>query len=256
MLGSGPLGLYTLAWNLSRVTDKVTSLVLQITPPVLARVRHDRAELRRYVIRITEAMSLTVLPLMVGLALVAHDFVPLVLGAQWNGMIFPLQVLSTYAAVNVVLPLFGQVLNVTGHEVFAMRHNFLQIAVMPCLFAIGAYVDGVDGIALAWIVGHPILAMRLVRYTLRTIDLRPVDYVQQAVAPAVVSCALMAVAVVAVRFLWPSSEPGVGRLSAEIAIGAVTYVGSLLLLYRARIAGIRAFIQQLLRVKRGQAVEA
>jgi teichuronic acid exporter len=251
MLGSGPLGSYTLASNLAHVTDKVTSLVLQITPPVLAKVRDDHAELRRYVIRITEAMSLTVLPLMVGLALVAHDFVPLVLGAKWNAMIFPLQVLSAYATVNVALPLFGQVLNVTGHEVFGMRHNFLQIAVMPCLFAIGAYLDGVNGIALAWVVGHPFLAARLARYTLRTIDLRPADYVREAIAPSLMSCVLMAGAVVATQLIWPSSAPSVGRLATEIAAGAIMYIGVLLLLYRARIASIRAFVQQMLRVKRG-----
>jgi PST family polysaccharide transporter len=256
MLGSGPLGSYTLAWNLSRVTDKVTSLVLQITPPVLAKVRDDHAELRRYVIRITEAMSLTVLPLMIGLALVAHDFVPLVLGEKWNAMIFPLQVLSAYAAVNVALPLFGQVLNVTGHEAFAMRHNFLQIAVMPCLFAVGAYFDGVNGIALAWLVGHPFLAARLARYSLGTIELRPADYFREAIAPALVSCVLMAGAVVAMRVSWPSTGPTVGRLSAEIAAGALAYFCALLLLYRARIASIRTFAQQMRRVERGQILEA
>jgi O-antigen/teichoic acid export membrane protein len=256
MLGSGPLGSYTLAWNLSRVTDKVTSLVLQITPPVLAKVRDDHAELRRYVIRITEAMSLTVLPLMVGLALVAHDFVPLVLGTKWNGMIFPLQVLSAYAAVNVALPLFGQVLNVTGHEAFAMRHNFLQIAVMPCLFVIGAYFAGVNGIALAWVVGHPFLAARLARYSLRTIELRPVDYFRVAIAPSLVSCVLMTGAVVATRLSWPSTAPTPGRLFAEIAAGALAYLAALLLLYRHRLVDIRAFVQQMVRIKRGQAVEA
>jgi teichuronic acid exporter len=256
MLGSGPLGSYTLAWNLSRVTDKVTSLVLQNTPPVLAKVRDDRAELRRYVTRITEAMSLTVLPLMLGLALVAHDFVPLVLGEKWTTMIFPLQVLSAYAAVNVALPLFGQVLNVTGHEAFLMRHNFLQIAVMPCMFAVGAYFGGVNGIALAWIVGHPFLAARLARYSLRTIELAPMDYFREAIAPSLVSCVLMAAAVIATRLTWPSAAPTFGRLFAEIAVGALAYVAALLLLYRERVAGIRAFVQQMMRLRRGQVVEA
>jgi PST family polysaccharide transporter len=255
MLGSGPLGLYTLAWNLSRVTDKVTSLVLQVTPPVLAKVRDDHAELRRYVIRITEAMSLTVLPLMVGLALVAHDFVPLVLGEKWSAMIFPLQVLSAYAAVNVTLPLFGQLLNVTGHEAFGMRHNFLQVAVMPCLFAVGAYLGGVNGVALAWVIGHPFLAARLARYSLGTIELRPIDYFRQAIAPAVVSCLLMAGAVIAVRLSWPSTGPSVGRLSAEISSGALAYIGALLLLYRSRIVGIRLFVNQIRRARGSQLAE-
>ncbi|HEX3869825.1 MAG TPA: lipopolysaccharide biosynthesis protein, partial [Pirellulales bacterium] len=124
MLGSGPLGNYELAWTLSRVTDKATTLLFQVTPPIFGRVADDLAELRRYVTRIIEVLSLTVLPLMIGMALVAHDFVPVVLGNQWKAMIFPLQILSAYAAVGVVVPLLAQVLNVTGHSAYAMRHNF------------------------------------------------------------------------------------------------------------------------------------
>jgi hypothetical protein len=47
VLGSQALGSYTLAWNLSHVTDKLTALVLQITSPVLAKVQDGRAEMRR-----------------------------------------------------------------------------------------------------------------------------------------------------------------------------------------------------------------
>jgi hypothetical protein len=36
-----------------------------------------------------------------------------------------------YAIATVVLPLFGQVLNVTGHERFGMRHNVPQFVDMP-----------------------------------------------------------------------------------------------------------------------------
>lgn len=256
MLGSGPLGSYTVAWNLSRVTEKVTGLVLQVTPPVLAKVRDDRAELRRYVTRISESLSLTVLPLMIGLALVAHDFVPLVLGAKWAGVIFPLQVLSAYAGLTVSLPLFGQVLNVTGHEAFGMRHNFLQIAVMPALFAAGAYFDGVNGIALAWLVGHPFLAARLARYTLRTMDLKPSSYFRGALAPSLACCALMAVAVLLTRLLWATPAPTTTRLVAEIVAGAATYLAAMTLLFRERVAGIRAFAQQLVRSRRAQGVVA
>jgi O-antigen/teichoic acid export membrane protein len=250
MLGSGPLGNYSLAWNLSHVTDKLTALVLQITPPVLAKVQDDRAELRRYVVRISEAMSLTVMPLMIGLALVASDFVPLALGPKWNAMIFPLQVLSAYAIVNVVLPLLAQVLNVTGHEAFGMRHNILQFTIMPCLFVAGAYLGGVNGIVLAWVLGHPLLGLRLARYTLRTIGLSMREYFLEALAPALAGCLVMSAAVIAIHAAWRDAPPSITRLSLEILLGAVTYVGTLLLFFPHRLTGIRAFTRQMLRISR------
>lgn len=255
MLGSGPLGNYTLAWNLSHVTDKLTALVLQITPPVLAKVQDDRAELRRYVIRISEAMSLTVMPLMIGLALVANDFVPLVLGAKWQSMIFPLQVLSAYSIVGVVLPLFGQVLNVTGHEAFAMRHNVLQFTVMPCCFVAGAYLGGIDGIVLGWLLGHPLLGLRIARYTLRTIDLSLREYFVRALGPSVTGCLIMALAVIGTQAAWSSPSPGVAKLALEITIGAVAYAGTLLLFFSHRLMGIRTFARQTLGDSRLQEVK-
>jgi PST family polysaccharide transporter len=249
MLGSGPLGNYSLAWNLSHITDKLTTLVLQVTPPVLAKVQDDKAELRRYVLRISEAMSLTVMPLMIGLALVASDFVPLVLGPQWHAMIFPLQVLSAYAIVNVVLPLFAQVLNVTGHESFGMRHNILQFIVMPCLFAIGAYLDGVNGIVLAWVLGHPLLGLRLARYTLKSIDLPLRKYVLDALGPAIIACLAMSAAVIATHALLPSSTPAIARLIGEIVIGASAYLGTLLIFFSKRVADIKGFVQQTARLR-------
>jgi O-antigen/teichoic acid export membrane protein len=256
MLGSSALGNYSLAWNLSHVTDKVTALVLQITPPVLAKVQDDRAEMRRYVIRITEAMSLTVMPLMIGLALVANDFVPLVLGAKWREMIFPLQVLSAYATVNVVLPLFGQVLNVTGHEAFGMRHNILQFVVMPTMFVLGAYLGGVNGIAIAWVVGHPLLGLRLARYTLRTIDLPLTEYFKAALSPSLVACVTMSLAVIATHLAWPHAAPSVARLTLEIFVGAVVYLATLMVFFSQRLVGIRDFARQMFPNRRIGPVDA
>jgi O-antigen/teichoic acid export membrane protein len=184
---------------------------------------------------------------------VAPEFVPLVLGAKWQSMIFPLQILSAYAPVNVVLPLFGQVLNVTGHERFGMRHNFLQIIVMPCLFAIGAYVAGVNGIALAWVIGHPFLAGRLARYTLRSIGLHPGEYFRRALAPSLLGCLSMALAVIAVRMAWPVGVSGVARLLIEIVAGALAYVATLLVLFRERIADVRMLVQENIAARRSGA---
>jgi len=249
LLGSGPLGNYSLAWNLSHVTDKVTALVLQVTPSVLAKVQDDNAEMRRYVIRISEALALTVLPLMVGLALVAGDFVRLVLGAKWEAMIIPLRILSAYATVGVIMPLFGQVLNVTGGERFAMMNNFLQLLIMPVMFLIGGYYWGVNGIAIAWVVGHPFLALRLARYTLRRIDLPLSQYARESLAPSIAGCLLMAVAVVSLQAVWPGG-PSVSRFASEIVAGALIYCGAMLLFYRERLERIRLFTRQALNGRR------
>lgn len=245
MLGSAQLGIYTLAWDISHITDKITNLVLQVTPSVLSRVQHDRAELRRYAIRIAEMMALTIMPMMIGLAAVAPDLVSVVLGDKWAPMVVPLQLLSAYATVNVVLPLFSQVLNATGHEGFGAQNNVIQLVVMSTAFAIGARLGGVLGIALAWVLVHPFVGIRIARYTLRSIDLPARVFVRQALLPAMLGCIVMSAAAVGIRHGVPDDVPRVLRLALEITGGAVSYVVTLLVLHGPELRTKRAAMREL-----------
>src|SRR5204863_448041 len=79
--------------------DKVTALVGQVTPAFFSAVQMDPPALRRYLLRITEGIALITFPVSLGLALVARDFVLVVLGPKWEGTAAPLQVLAAYAAI-------------------------------------------------------------------------------------------------------------------------------------------------------------
>lgn len=256
LLGSGPLGNYSLAWNLSHVTDKITALVLQVTPAVLAKVQDDKAEMRRYVVRISEVMSLTILPLMIGLALVANDFVQVALGPRWQGMVVPLQVLSAYGIVSVVMPLFGQVLNVTGGESFVMRNNVLQLIVMPAAFVIGGTVWGINGIAIAWVVVHPFLALRLARHTLKTVELPFMQFLRDALQPALVGCLLMSAVLLGLRAVWHPSHASWILLCAEVVVGALVYCVALMSLYRGKLQAMQRFAMSIAKSRGGVSVQA
>jgi O-antigen/teichoic acid export membrane protein len=180
---------------------------------------------------------------------VAGDFVRLVLGAKWEAMIIPLRILSAYATVGVIMPLFGQVLNVTGGERFAMMNNFLQLLVMPVLFAIGGYYWGVNGIAIAWVVGHPFLAMRLARYTLRRIELPLPQYFRESLVPSLTGCVLMAVAVLGLQTVWNDGHSAL-RFGTEIILGALTYCATMWFLFRERLERIRGFGRQIATARR------
>ena len=108
VLGQVPLGNYTIAWTISAPVDKVSSLVGGIAPAYFSAVQKDCVELRRYLLRMTEALSYVTVPASIGLALVADYLVPALLGPKWIGVIGPLRLLSLYIAVrsiSTLLPL-------------------------------------------------------------------------------------------------------------------------------------------------------
>jgi teichuronic acid exporter len=234
MLGSAQLGAYTLAYELAQTPGrKIGALIFQLTPSMLGRLQTERGALRRFFLRVSEAVLLVICPLCVGLALVAPEFVPLILGNQWTSMVAPLQVLAVYAGLSVLLVLPSQILLVTGHERFGTRYAIGQLMVMPLAFVIGSRW-GIAGIALAWPLVHPFVASFLLRKVLHALELPFRVFFRAVLWPPISSAVVMAVAVWGVRRLADDGFPPIALLATEILAGAAAYGGALLILHRSR----------------------
>jgi PST family polysaccharide transporter len=237
VLGTSLLGAYRLAWTFASMPlDKIVSLVGRVTPAVLSSVQNDSAELRRYVLRITEAVSLVVFPASVGLALVADDFVWGLLGGKWLAAVWPLRILAAYTCVRGVSPIWSQVLTVTGETRFLMGVSALGALTLPLGFWAGSHW-GITGIALAWVILHPFLVVApIYRRLSRGIDLPFVVY-GQALMPAAKATAVMAAVVVLTRLLTVGSGHLV-RLGAEVIAGCLSYLAVILVVSGSRLSSL------------------
>lgn len=235
LFGKEALGAYRFAWELANSPgEKVTSLVGGVTPGVLSAAQHDPAALRSIALRVTEALALVVLPACIGLSLVANNLVPLVLGEQWLMMVAPLQVLAVAAGLRAVTPILPQLLVVVGRNRDMMRVNVVGAVVMPIAFVAGSRW-GVAGVALAWLAAYPVaVALPMATLALRSIGLAPLAYLR-AFVPSVTGVVLMAGAVIGLRQLQPAGWGRLAALALDIAVGALVYAGSLLLLHRAHV---------------------
>lgn len=246
VLGKGPLGGYSVAWTLASVpVEKVSSLVIGVTPAVFSAVQDDLAALRRYLLTLTQGIALITFPAAVGLSLVADDFVHVVLTAKWEGAIIPLRVLALYATLRSVSPLFTPVLNAIGETRFAMWNNVLALLVLPTAFYFGSHW-GTPGIALAWMIGHPPIVALLARRVFRRIELPAIRYLG-ALWPAVSGALAITLAVFAMRAIMPDSATAALRLAVEVAAGASAYAAILLVFHRER---LNSFRRMLARIRR------
>ena len=242
-LGSMALGGYSYAWTLASMpVDKITALVGGVTSPVFAAVQHDEAALRRYFLAVTEGLALVAFPMTIGLALVAGELVPVLLGQSWTFMVTPLRVLAAYAAIRTISPLSPHLLTAIGDTRFQMYLSGLAAIVLPTSFYIGSHW-GTIGIAVAWTIAHPLMVYLpgTARVALR-IRLSPAAYLR-ALWPAVSSCSAMAVAVFFAQSMLPATYPLVVRLIAEIVLGAMLYSACVLLFHRARLTGFLAIVR-------------
>ena len=245
LLGKAALGAYTIGWTLASIpVDRITALVASVTPPVFSAVQHDLPALQRYLKNLTEALALITFPAAIGIALIADEFVPLVLGPQWRAAVAPLQLLALSAALRSVSPLLPQIIVSRGHAKGNMQLTLVTALILPVLFYFGSRW-GTAGVAAAWLVGHPLLVMPLyLGYALRLTGL-PLTAYLRSLWPAAGSTLAMAAAVWAVRLATPDPWRPSLKLAAHVMTGAVVYAVVLYGWHRPRVRALWTLLREL-----------
>lgn len=233
-LGKDALGIFGFATTFASLpVREVTSLMSGVVPGIFTTVQANRQELRRYFFLLTEAVSYLTLSASLGLAITADDFVLLVLGDAWSGVIVPLRLLCIYMAILSGQDLLAHVLLWTGHFSTNMWLSIFALAVLPICFYVGAQY-GLIGVAVGWLVGFPISIMPAFLYVNRILLCSWIDY-WRAFRPAVTGCAAMLVVVALVRLVLPEEWHHGLRLAIQSSVGALIYAGIMLLLFGDRI---------------------
>jgi PST family polysaccharide transporter len=245
LLGSAALGEYTFASTLAWApAEKISSMVTRVTPALFGRVRGDAAEMRRYLLNITEAVTLVTMPIFVGLAVVADDAIDLALGPKWAGMVGPLRFFCLAAAFSEAFIAVPHALQAAGRYKALAQNGIASLVLYPPAFLLLAARFGATGMALAWAVIGPALSARLLRVLSAELDL-PLRRYARALAPAVTSSALMAAAVLAARAGLSRAGVGTGaRLACSIAVGAAAYALCAWTLHNARVRAVIDFARR------------
>jgi PST family polysaccharide transporter len=248
VLGDASLGNYSIAWTLAHAPlEKLTNLVNQVAPSIFAAVQTDRPALRRYLRNISGALSLVIFPAVLGMTLVANDFVRVALGQKWIGVVLPLELLTLHALLRSNVILLTPLLNVVGEERFSMWNSILMLVVLLPSFYIGSHW-GIGGIAGIWVFVYPLLTLPLFARLLRKIQM-PVGEYLSAFWPALSGCILMSIAIEMFKRSRNAGWPLYLDLVLEILIGATVYVLALALMHRNRLNAFFGLIKNL----RGQA---
>jgi len=241
ILGKVALGEYNLAWLIVCAPgDKILSIFGRVMPMVLANVQRDVQALRRYFLLFTEVLGILIIPTAVGLALVARDFVFLVFGAKWAAAVVPLQLLSIFIAIHVVGTPTDRLLQSIGQARFPARLRLVMLVVLPTAFYLSGSRWGTAGIAAMWILVYPLLLVPMFARAFRSVGISVRGYAAT-LAPTLLSTGLMVLVVFGIRML-PQS-PLAARFALEVACGAITFVGSAMLIQRRRLGMLADFVR-------------
>ena len=247
-LGPAALGAYSLAYNVILLPfSQVAGPLEQLLYPAFSRMQDETARLREAFLRVNRLVCTINTPLLLGVAVLADQFVPVVLGAQWHSAIPVIQILAVVGVAQSVQALNGSVLQARDRTDWLLRYSLVFTGVTVAAFVAGVPF-GIVGVAVSLAIASCFLEPLYAVITARAMEM-PVLDIARNLWPPVQASLLMAIAVVAVRAVAQAAGAGdVLQLAAGVLAGVVVYPP--LIWWRA--PGVREDILGIIRRRREQ----
>jgi O-antigen/teichoic acid export membrane protein len=223
LLGPDILGHYSLAFQLISIpVQKLSTTVNQVAFAAFCRIQDDPERMRRWFAQLVLLLTLISAPAMIGMALVADDAIPILLGSQWTPAVLPFRILAPVGVIMVVSYSTPPLFNALGRPEINVRFTGLLTALFPASFAVAGWFGGLIGICLVWAILYPLVVAGLL-YLTRSITGISLGDLLRTLAPVLLGVVAMTAAVLLVRQLGAWTEPSAVRLIVSIATGAIVF---------------------------------
>ena len=150
------LGAWTFA--MSTVILPLTVIAIPIAEVLFtafSRLRGQRERIAALWLDSINLLAAVILPLLVGLVVVAPDLIPLVFGAQWRVSVTVIQILSVYVIIRSLQSWNSIVLDAAGRPHITLWTQVAALALTPIAVILGSQW-GIEGVALFFVIGQVI----------------------------------------------------------------------------------------------------
>lgn len=153
-LGSGPLGIYTIAYNVMTLPmARVTAPIRDVFYAAFARLQDDPERLGDVWLRVNRLAAALLVPGFLGLAAVAPDLVTVVLGHRWQAAVPVLQLLSLAGAAESY-----QAFHEDVYQALGQPGQFLAFMISSSVLTVGGFAVGLQwgivGVAASYAIAR------------------------------------------------------------------------------------------------------
>ena len=178
-LGAGPLGAYALAFNtIVQPASKLGGPLQRVMSPAFCRIQEEPERIAAAWARVTRMLAALAVPALVGLAVVAPDFVRVVLGDQWIAAVPVVQILAWVGIIQALQSLSVDVLMARGRARTIFRFSLLLSTCHLIAFALGLQW-GVTGVAVAFALSTTLIEPFQTVLAARALGVSPDDHRSQ-----------------------------------------------------------------------------
>lgn len=223
-LGAAALGAYSVAYNVMLLPFSQVSVPVQdVLFPAFSRLQDDRRTLASTWLRANRVIAAVTVPALVGLIVVAPDFVHVVLGERWHRATPVIQILAWVGLLQSLQGLNGSVLRAVDRTNLLFRYSLVVVTASLIAFVLGLHW-GIVGVAAAYALSSTLVEPYYTWLTARSVDVSLRRFVGSLAGVAQASAVmLVAVTAVSLALTHLGISPAI-RLLTVVFVGFVVYV--------------------------------
>lgn len=239
-LGKEQVGYYSVGMHLASLpVQRISAILNEVAFPAFARIQDERERVARYLLQSIRLLSLLSFPVFWGIAVVAPEFVRVLLGDKWEPAILPLQLLALLMPIRMIGQLMPPTLQGIGQAKLVARNQLQACVVMVIAFLVGVRY-GIIGLSLAWLVAFPLVFLVNLRTWLPVLGM-PANQLLGAMARPAVAAAGMFGAVAAARLV--DVPAGAHALTFLVLVGVASYVALSFAINREGVRDLTSLVQ-------------
>ncbi|EOV9672510.1 MOP flippase family protein [Cronobacter turicensis] len=153
ILGAAVAGGYNLAYNVAVVPPmKLNPIITRVLFPAFAKIQDDIDKLRVNFYKLLSVVGIINFPALLGLMVVSNNFVPLVFGEKWVGIVPILQLLCVVGLLRSIGNPIGSLLMAKARVDISFKFNvFKTFLFIPAIVA-GGHLGGALGVTLGFLL--------------------------------------------------------------------------------------------------------
>jgi PST family polysaccharide transporter len=245
-LGSAPLGFYNLAYQLLLFPlSNISSVIGRVMFPSLSAIQDDKSSVRYIYIKATRYIAAIACPLMMGLLVVAPQFIMVVFGSQWERSIFLVQILALVGLTQPIGATVGWIYQSQGRTDIMFRWGIFSTVVYAMAFIIGLHWN-VEGVVIAYAIAGYLITYPAWAIPFKLINLKVGYFIKQFKSIFLATIGMGGI-IFAIRLFMKTSmgTTDLVTLVLTAVVGAVSYAGLLFVLDKSLYHEVFQLLKQL-----------
>jgi O-antigen/teichoic acid export membrane protein len=242
-LGASALGAYAVAYNVMLMPlSRIAQPVVEVLFPAMSRIQDDRKRMAAMWLRANRMIGAISIPAMVGLMIVAPEFVATLFGQRWEEAAPVIQILAWVGLLQSLQRLNSSVLQACDRTGTLLRYSIVVLLASVVAF-VGGLHWGIVGVATGYAISSTLVEPYYAWITARVLDVPLADYARSLAGVTQATAGMAAVVLAAKLWLVPPDLAAGLKLAIFVALG----LGSYALLAAWRAPELRADVRGLRR---------